>query len=206
MSNTLDAIIYDAEIKKAILGRNEQPLEGIEYCEGFHDFPAMGISCMGAYDYKEDRTRLFMGDNMEEFLLLRASRLILITFNGLGFDDKLIAATFPNQPARQVPAMHYDILVEVWAAAGLEPTFNFRTHGGYGLDALAAANGLGNKTGHGAKAPVDYQQKRYGSLIDYCLQDIALTKKLFDKIIAEGTLVCPKTGGKLTLRQPGAAA
>ena len=68
------------------------------------------------------------------------------------------------------------------------------THAGYGLDALAIANGLTGKTGHGADAPVDWQLGRYGSVIDYCLEDVRITAKLIHKVIMGDPLTSPKTG------------
>ena len=43
-------LIYDCEIAKAIQGRNETRLEGVEYCDGWEDFGNMGISCICAFD------------------------------------------------------------------------------------------------------------------------------------------------------------
>lgn len=39
-------IVIDIEIEKAILGKNETPLEGIEYCGGWeHEYAAMAGCC-----------------------------------------------------------------------------------------------------------------------------------------------------------------
>jgi len=37
MSDSLNALVYDIEIVKAIRGRDEPRLDGIEYCDGWHD-------------------------------------------------------------------------------------------------------------------------------------------------------------------------
>jgi hypothetical protein len=96
----------------------------------------------------------------------------------------------------------YDLLREIWAASGLPPEFNYKTHVGYGLDAMAAANLGARKTGTGALAPVQWQRGERGSVIDYCANDIALEKKLFDKIIADGILISPKDGSTMKIRRP----
>lgn len=60
MSETLgDALIYDIEIAKAILGPKEKPMPGVEYCQGWTDYVGMGISVICAYDCAEDRYRVF---------------------------------------------------------------------------------------------------------------------------------------------------
>ena len=195
MSN---ALVYDIEIVKAIPSRNEDPLVGIEYCAGWHDHANMGISVIGAYDYKTDRYRTFMRDNLPEFIALCGERFPLVSFNGLSFDDMVIGATICQMPE----SPRYDLLVEIWKAAGLGPKFSYPTHAGFGLDACCDANFGARKTGNGALAPVLWQQGKYGEVVDYCLNDIALTKQLFDKVLADGVIKSPKTGDALTLAVP----
>jgi hypothetical protein len=52
-------IIFDVEIKKGILGRNEVPLEGIEYCGGWRDFENMGVACVCTFDTESHLSRVF---------------------------------------------------------------------------------------------------------------------------------------------------
>ncbi|CAB4223480.1 hypothetical protein UFOVP1670_72 [uncultured Caudovirales phage] len=195
------AIIYDIEIKKAIPDRNGKRLDGIEYCEGWQDHANMGISVIGCYDYVEDRARVFCDDNMGDFYDLCDSRDLLVGFNNIPFDNAVIDA---NHGGKIMPEDRcYDILREIWIAAGLPPTFDFKTHGGYGLDAMCERNFGTKKTGSGALAPVDWQQGRIGRVIDYCLNDIMLTKQLLDNIISgHQPLVDPKTGKPLFPRIP----
>jgi len=188
------ALVYDCEIVNAIQGRKEEKLPGINYCKGWRDFEGMGISVVCAYDYLEDRYRLFEKDNADEFASLIESRELLIGFNSITFDNQLI---YRNWRKDIDPARCYDILREAWAGAGLGPVFAPSTHGGYSLDAMAEANLGQKKSGHGALAPVQWQRGERGAVIDYCLQDIALTKKLFDKVLATGSLVNPKRAGEL---------
>lgn len=81
-------------------------------------------------------------------------------------------------------ATGYDILQAVWQVAGRSYERGLNS-----LDALCLANGLGQKTGHGAEAPRLWQQGRYAEVINYCQQDIVLTKALFELILTQqGTL------------------
>mgnify|MGYP001241922441 CR=1 FL=1 len=196
----MSVIVYDTEIKKAIQGRNEERLQGIEYCDGWRDFENMGISCLCAHDMASERQHVFLDDNLQLFSDLLDGTDIVVTFNGIGFDNRLLAANGIVVP----PEKNYDILAEAWTADGLDPTqFDFRTHGGYGLDALASANGIGKKSGHGATAPVWYQQGKIGQLISYCLDDVMLTVELFRRIARGEALKHPKRVGELfSLRRP----
>ena len=164
----MKALIYDIEIKKGILGKGEEALAGYEYCAGWHDHANMGISVIGAYDYAEDRYRVFCEDNMHEFSEAVDKADKIVGFNNVAFDNAVIAACWG--PLVKLPegwqAKSYDLLVEIWHAAGLGPTFNYKTHGGYGLDAVCERNFGLKKTGHGAKATIFWQRGMIGNVID----------------------------------------
>ncbi len=184
-----NVLIYDIEIKKAICSKNDIRQDGIEYCEGWHDHANMGIACIGVYDYIEDRYRLFMDDNMEDFFHLCDARDLLVGFNSIAFDNAVINA---HGPRLTEASKFYDILVEVWKAAGLGSKFEYPSHAGFGLDAICKANFGTAKSGNGALAPVDFQRGRYGNLVDYCLNDVRLTKQAFDRIVESGVLLDPR--------------
>jgi hypothetical protein len=194
----MKALIYDIEIIKAIPDRNASPAEGIQYCAGWHDHANMGISTICAYDYADGRYRVFCQDNFDQFMELCAASDLLVTFNGLSFDDKVIAATIGAMPN----VRPYDLLVEVWAAHGLGPTFRYPSHAGFGLDACCEANFGTRKSGNGALAPILWQQGKIAQVIDYCINDIKLTKQLFDRVLSVGAITCPKTGKRIEMRDP----
>ena len=145
---------------------------------------------IGAYDGLEDRFRVFLEDNFSEFQALVEDHGLLgspiVGFNSVAFDDRLCAA---NNIQVQTD---YDILRAVWAAAGLGPDYDNDTHAGYSLDDILRANKLGQKSGHGAQAPIDWQQGRRGAVIDYCVQDANKEYRVLRKIIDQGFIVNPK--------------
>lgn len=189
----LNIVIYDTEIIKGILKKGEQPVEGIEYCNGWRDFENMGISVIGAYDYLEDRYRVFCQYNFTEFQQLLNRADVVVDFNGYQFDAPLLNANGMGFNKDK----HFDILRQIWKAEGYDPDkFDFRTHANYGLDACCWENFGIRKTGNGALAPIDWQQGRFGEVIDYCLNDIRMTKQLFDKIRLDGYIISPKDPSK----------
>lgn len=198
----VNAIVYDIEIINAIHTKKEPLIEGIHYCRGWHDHANMGISVIGAYDYIEDRYRVFCQDNFGEFKSLLALRKCHVTFNGLSFDNKVIAACIPGLVNHGDQPCDYDILVELWAAAGLGPNFAFQTHAGFSLDAVCRENFTQTKTGNGALAPIWWQQGKVGSVIDYCLQDVKLTKACFDLIMDRKGLADPRGRGSFLVMRP----
>lgn len=192
-------LVYDLEIIKAIPDKNSENLQGIEYCEGWQDHKNMGISVICAYDYVDDRYRVFCKDNFKEFQKLCTERNCLVSFNGIGFDNKVLKENGIIVPENRC----YDILVQVWIGDNLKPMFEYPSHIGYGLDAICAANFDERKTGHGALAPVQWQKGEIGDVIDYCINDVKLTKDLLDYIIRYGAIKSPKEKDKIIrVRRP----
>jgi len=60
------------------------------------------------------------------------------------------------------------------------------------LDSLSQANLNMGKSGNGALAPVLFQQGKIGELVQYCIQDVYLTKNLFELALSKGELYIPK--------------
>lgn len=195
----LSMIVYDTEILKGIPSDREERLPDIEYCDGWRDFENMGVSVLTAYDWQEERYRIFMADNLPEFARLVEQRDIICSFNGDGFDGPLLAA---NGIIVIPPAKSYDLLREVWRAAGLATTWQAGgSHAGYSLGALAKANLGRGKVGNGALAPVSWQRGQYGAVIDYCLDDTMLTRRLIELVMFQCTAARP--GGYLRDPKPG---
>lgn len=196
----MNTLIYDIEILRAIPNRDGSREPGIEYCEGWHDHANMGISVIGAYDYQDDRYRTFCADNFTEFLAYLAQPdYLFVSFNGIPFDNRVIAAALGVQIGED---RCYDLLRETWAANGLGPQFAYPSHAGYGLDAICERNFNVQKSGNGALAPVLWQRGHVGAVIDYCLNDVRLTKLMFDQVITGAPFVNPKDGKEMRLRKP----
>jgi len=200
-------IVYDLETVKAIPDKKSSHRNPkIEYCEGWHDHANMGVSVIGAYDYDEDRYRVFCKDNFGEFRKLAEKTNLLIGFNNILFDNRVLRE-MGNLFSNAIDINDdkcYDILQEVWEGEGLERIFSYPSHIGYGLDAICSANFGTSKSGHGALAPVLWQEGKIGEVIDYCLNDVKLTKDLLDHIIRFGTIKSPKEKEKvITIRRPG---
>lgn len=191
------ALVYDLEIVKAIPDAGQPRVKGIDYCEGWDDHANMGISVLCAYDYLEDRYRVFCADNLDDFLKLCRERNPLVSFNGLGFDNRVIKEVCQLGAGEMswFNGRCYDILAEVWTRLG-------RRMKGYRLDDIAGSNFQEFKTGNGALAPVYWQQGKVGTVIDYCLQDVRLTKRVFDRILETGGIIDPVTQKQLTLPAP----
>lgn len=191
-----DAVLYDCEIATCVPptdGSSRDPT--LRYCAGWDDYPNMGISVVAAYDTRARRMRVFCFDNLPEFRALIADRLV-IGFNNRGFDDRLLMAN-GIQVSRS-----WDLLCALRRAVG-EPEEYMKgiTQAGRSLEQLAQANLRRGKVGHGAVAPVWWQNGQVGAVIDYCLDDVMLLLELVRKA-AKGLLVDPVTNRITLLEMP----
>ncbi len=185
-------IVFDVEIKKGILGKNETPLEGIEYCGGWRDFENMGVACVCTFDTETHLARAFTEEHLVE------CGLYLMTaptggFNTKRFDVPLLAV---HGVAIDV-ASHYDALEQIWLKLGLDADQFSSLHASWGLDAVMQATFGLAKTGHGAMAPIWWQRGDHGRVIDYCLNDAWLEAKLITHMIGGGIVYAE---GKQPLR------
>lgn len=173
-------IILDVEIEKAIQIRGEPKLPDIGYCNGWRDFKGMGVACVCTYDITTNLSRAFLKEDFNALAVYLYGKWTA-GFNTQRFDLPLLA----EHDLHFDPAMHYDMLEEIWLALGLNPDkFNPRTHGGWGLDAVCGATLGIRKTGNGALAPVWWQQGRRGKVIDYCLNDVWMEGQLLKHVLA----------------------
>ena len=169
----INALVYDIEIIRAIPDSKVPNEEGIEYCKGWGDHEHMGVSVVCAYDFIESRYHVFCKDNFKEFFEILHERKLLIGFNTIGFDDKVLSYEEEySEESEESDIQSYDILQEMWTILG-------RRFKGSGLDNICSLNGIGSKSGNGALAPIQWQRGQIGSVINYCLNDVKLTRDLF---------------------------
>lgn len=188
-------VVYDCEILNVIPDSITKlaPEPGINYCKGWGDHEGMGISVICAYVWGEGY-RVFMADNASDFSALAGSDdTILVGFNNKAFDDKLIAAHFKLFTVPEHRS--WDLLREFRRAKGGNP--DAPGSGTGGLNGLALANFLQGKQST-ANAPRDWQQGLHGKVIDQCLNDVMLTKKLVE-LALDYRLRDPATGRKLAM-------
>jgi DEAD/DEAH box helicase domain-containing protein len=174
----LPIAVFDAEIKKPI-----------EQCsKGWQSHDEMGISVLVIFDYRTMRYRVFDDKNHEEALEILYGYDLVVGFNTVGFDWKLINATWPANRERR--SRDYDILREIWIAQGLNPNeFVPQTHGGFKLDDVAADTLQMRKSANGALAPIMYQEGRWADLVDYCIEDVRIEKTLFEFVVNHGFVI-----------------
>jgi DEAD/DEAH box helicase domain-containing protein len=169
-------IVYDLEIKKTI-----------EEAGGWGAHDRMGISVACAYDFREMRFRVFLEDNMKEFVeRLNEPETLISGFNICDFDNKVLRGSgYPLKPDSEL--LIYDMLLESrMGALGKQRAIK----GGFKLDDHLRVMGLPMKTANGALAPIWYKEGKIGKVIDYCIADVHAELSLFRYIWDQGTLAC----------------
>lgn len=191
----MNYIVYDVEIAKEV-----------EDVPGKWDNPeGMGLSSAVAYDYARDVYRFFYEEEGKKQLLELLNGNVAVGFNSIRFDSRVILGNnrrlIPEPPrwtdTPEVGFRNYDIMLEYFMSreqlTDVEQAFEVlakpETHAGgkFNLDAMAKATlGSVGKLGHGAFAPVLYKEGRIPELFQYNLQDVRLTKQLFNFILDHG--------------------
>lgn len=185
-------LFYDCEIKNLIPDRYGY-IDKYTYAKGWDDFEGMGIACVGTYATWKGYG-VFLSNQLEEFRQLVDECDILIGFNSISFDDRLLAANGVNIETT------YDLLCEVRIASGQPPHYTRGvTRGGYALENLAKTNLGRGKTGTGSLAPQLWQNNQYEQVVQYCLNDVELLKELWER---RSHIIDP-TNGKILRLQGG---
>ena len=193
-------VVYDVEVL-----RTPDEVDG-----GWDNPKAMGFASGVAYSYEKDQYFFFLHEEGREKLIKLLDRNIAISFNGIKFDScvllgnnrrhdesgttwRLDTATEPYVCWQNIDLLleyikarfQYETVVEAEVKLGDKTIHD----GSFGLDGLAQGTLGLNKTGHGALAPLLYKDCKYEELLEYNLQDVRLTKKLFDFVRLYGYLV-----------------
>src|SRR5689334_23074660 len=163
----MDTLVIDIETKNTF-----GDLGGREF------FNKMEVSVVGVYSYKKNEYYCYGEDEFEKLKALLSEKAILVGFSSNKFDFPILRRTF-GIDLFTYPRI--DISDEIETATGRL----------VGLGKLAAANFGYTKLGEALGAPILYRAGKIKELKEYCLQDVKLTKELYDKIKKDGWLLVP---------------
>lgn len=154
----MDKIVFDIETKNSFAD-----VGGQEYLR------KLDASVVGVYSYRNDNYYCFEEHEFDKLGEVLKNAELLVGFSSKRFDLPILEKYFNFNLAG---ISHFDILEEI------EKIFGRRI----GLGVLAEANlGVG-KTGKGLEAIDLYRNGEIEKLKNYCLQDVKLTKEIFELI------------------------
>lgn len=148
---------------------------------GKQNIHLLNISVIGVYSYKRDEFLAFEQKDFADFEKLLKQTGAFIGFALHYFDIPILKNHFKHIPQEFKKLKVIDILEEVE---------NQRGHK-IGLDAMAQANINAGKTGHGLEAIELYRDGKIEELKSYCLNDVKLTKELYELGEKQGSLIIP---------------
>lgn len=190
-------LVFDLETKRAIPKDGEIVIPDIEYCQGWSDHEGMGISVLVACVVTGpiEKYRVYFEDGIKDFERAMSAVDWIVGYNHLKFDNEVLKALGVTIPSS---VRHYDLCLEIKDAAGMP-----KNNRGFKLDSLLSANFRTRKSGHGGDAPINWQRGKHQEVINYCIDDVTLTKQLFQKILTDGWLYHPYNAGqKISIQSP----
>ena len=148
---------------------------------GAHNRAQLGVSVVGVYDYSDDRFLTFREEAFDELTALLKRADEIIGFNLIGFDWPVLAAELGDW-VTELPTL--DLMIEV--QKGIKRRVS--------LDSLAKTTLGMSKLGSGLDALEYYRAGDWVKLERYCLEDVKLTRDLYEYAKKNGNLLFDKGG------------
>lgn len=133
----------------------------------YADNTKLGISVAGVYDYATKQETVFLEKELQQLFKMLENASYVVGFNIKNFDLQVLQPYYPGDLSK-FPLL--DILEEIREKIGSRRALH---------DILTATLGKG-KTGHGLVAVNYYREGKMEELKKYCIDDVILTKELFD--------------------------
>lgn len=172
-SETGDTIVFDLETKKTF-----------DEVGGHHNMHLLGVTVVGVYSYNMDKYRAFREEEFGELLELFKNTKLLIGFNSKSFDNTVLQPYYKDFDLSTIP--HVDILEEVVKSLGHRLK----------LESVAQSTLGYGKSGSGLDAIVYHRSGDWEKLISYCLDDVKVTKEVYDYGLVHGNIWYHNAGRK----------
>lgn len=153
----------------------------------FSDPKKLEVSVVGLYDYSDRQTKVFGEKELNKLFSLLENVSYIIGFNVKSFDMEVLQGYYPGK-IQHFPV--FDLLDDIKNKIGRRLALN---------DFLYATLGK-KKTGHGLQAIQFFKEGRLEELKKYCLDDVMLTKELFEYGINKEEIMYLNEKGKVTVK------
>ncbi len=127
----------------------------------------LGVSIAAIFDYADNSPKVFLENELSKLFPRLENASYVIGYNIKNFDIPVLQGYYPGRVAN---FSVFDILEDIKQKLGRRLALN---------DIIVATLGK-KKTGHGLLAIEYYQQGEWEKLKKYCLDDVMLTKELFE--------------------------
>lgn len=147
----------------------------------------MQITVVGVYNYAKDEYKTYFLEELTDLEADLKQANLLVGFNNDHFDT---------------PILNKYYQFDLFSIASFDILREFRANTGkrLGLDAIASMTLGSSKSGTGSNAMTLYQNGKLEELAQYCLNDVKLTKDIFEYCINKQHLIYPSKDGWLRLK------
>lgn len=156
------------------------------FAEVNNDIRKLEVSVVAAYDYQTDQTYAFTESELPKLFNLFEKASVLVGYNSQHFDLVVLDEYYVGDLFK---FSHFDILEDIKEKIGHR----------YPLDDLIRATLGKGKTGHGLQAINFFREGKMKELIQYCQDDVRLTKELLDYGMKNGHVYLPTATSKTRL-------
>lgn len=153
----------------------------------FDDPKKLEISVAALYDYRDQETKIFEEKELNKLFPILESSSYIVGYNVANFDVAVLQAYYPGQVS---VFKTFDILDDIKSKIGRRISLN---------EVVNATLGK-KKSGHGLQAINLYKEGKIEELKQYCLDDVMLTKELFEYGIKNGEIFYPAVSGKISIK------
>mgnify|MGYP000848989691 CR=1 FL=1 len=143
---------------------------------GSNDPADLDISVVCIHDSATDQYTSYLQEDFAKLWPILEQADMLITFNGDHFDIPLLNKYYSGDLTK---IKSLDLMNEVKNSLGRRIK----------LDTLAEATLGKKKSGHGLDAITWWQNGEIDKIIKYCIEDVKITKELYDYALANGKLL-----------------
>ncbi len=154
---------------------------------GSNDPTALDISVVCIHDSSSDEYSSYLQEDFPRLWPIIEQADMLITFNGDHFDIPLLNKYYSGD-LKKIKSL--DLMAEVRNSLGRRIK----------LDTLAEATLGRKKTGQGLEAITWWQNGEIDKIIKYCIEDVKITKELYDYALANNKLLYKDLGAKGAVR------
>jgi DEAD/DEAH box helicase domain-containing protein len=151
-----NVLIFDVETQRAF-----------DEVGGRHNTRKLGLSAAVTYSTTDDSFQHYTEENVAQLIADLQAADLVVGFNILRFDFEVLRA-YTDDPLDSIPTV--DMLDHIHKRLG------FRVS----LDNLAAATLGTSKSADGLQAVRWYKQGRMQEILEYCQQDVEVTRRLYD--------------------------
>lgn len=147
----------------------------------------LGISMVGVYDYTDNLFKNFTEHELSRLYPLLESTSCIVGYNSNSFDLAVLKGYYPGDMNQ---FKTFDLLEDIRHIVGKRLSLND----------IAQATLNKHKSGHGLQAIHLYKEGKIDALKKYCLDDVALTKELFEYGVKNNEIFYPNGAGKAMIK------